>query len=212
MRLLGVRNFLKLLIIFVDLSILIEKLKKLAAIILLILLLFNLVGYRFLFSYVQAISDTHFQTTLNERKYKDEDLICIKAPLSLPYQNDWTQFERVDGEIEIEGKIYKFVKRKVVNGEVVLMCLPDQKRMRIETAKESFFQLASNLSFDNHSTKNSISVYSGKFQVQPVVQDKAIVYEPFFPAQLFTYYTDRDYLLSYYKLQPPTPPPDSLFV
>ncbi len=94
-----------------------------------------MVGYRFVFNYAQQQSDQTFIVNLDNDNYNEADLLTIKVPISLPYQNDRQNFERVDGEINFKGKIYKYVKRKIEAGQLVLLCLPDQNKMRIQSAK-----------------------------------------------------------------------------
>jgi hypothetical protein len=120
-------------------------LKRLLAILFLLLLLFNMIGYRLYFYYAQQMADKALMATLDEETYDQKDLLVIKVPLSLPYQSDWKDFERVDGEIDVNGETYKYVKRKVVNGTMVLLCLPDHHRTRLENAKEAFFELVNNM-------------------------------------------------------------------
>lgn len=115
--------------------------KKLTAILLLLLLLFNLIGYRWFFAFTIRQWDGQITAALDKERYNEQDLITIKVPLSLPYQTDRSDFERVDGEISIDGQWYKYVKRKVVNGELVLLCLPDRKKAKLQTAKDNFFKL-----------------------------------------------------------------------
>ena len=131
--------------------------KKTAAIFLTTLFLFNMVGYRFVFNYAQQKSDQTFVAALDNDNYNDAELLTIKVPISLPYQNDRQNFERVDGEITYEGKIYKYVKRKIVNGELVLLCVPDHNKMRLQSAKDDFFKTANDLVQNNHSKKSDHS-------------------------------------------------------
>ena len=129
--------------------------KKLATISLLILLLFNFVGYRLLFYALQQQADKQLQTRLDNEAYNDEDLITIKVPLSLPYLTNWKDFERTDGEITLDGKIYHYVKQKVYEGEMILMCLPDEQKMHLENAKDDFFKLANELLSNSSTSKKS---------------------------------------------------------
>jgi hypothetical protein len=107
------------------------------------------------------MADKTIMATLNEETYDHKDLLVIKVPLSLPYQTDWKDFERVDGEIDIDGETYKYVKRKVVNGTLILLCLPDHHRTRLENAKETFFELVKNMQsqLPAKSTNQSGKVY-----------------------------------------------------
>lgn len=56
----------------------------------------------------------------------------------MPYQVSWTAFERVDGEVTINGVIYKYVKRKVEDGQLILLCLPYYKKMSLVHASAEF--------------------------------------------------------------------------
>jgi hypothetical protein len=127
-------------------------LKKFAAILLLALFLFNLIGYRVLFTYLQQRSDATMEASIDNNDYNQQDLITITVPLSMPYQLDQKDFERVSGEINVNGKVYKYVQRKVSNGELVLQCLPDENKMKLQSAKDDFFKFANDL---NNSSKKS---------------------------------------------------------
>jgi hypothetical protein len=131
--------------------------KKLAAILLLFLFLFNLVGYRLWFNYVQQQSDIQLEASLDKHQYNDADLISIKVPLSMPYQTVQSNYERVDGEIKINGKIYKYVKRRIVNGELELLCLPDQNKMLLQDAKNDYFKTTNDIASNNSSKKSDNS-------------------------------------------------------
>jgi hypothetical protein len=120
-------------------------LKKFAAIILLCLYTFNLFGYLLLFHVMEQHAEQRMQTSLDKEAYLEEDLITLKVPLSLPYVSDTQGFERIDGQITIDGKIYHYVKRAIKEGALVLMCLPDHQKMKIERAKQDFFKLAGDL-------------------------------------------------------------------
>ena len=127
--------------------------KKLSAILLIALFLFNLFGYKLVFNYLQQQSDFQFVTSLDRNDYNDEDLVTIKVPLSLPYLNNQQNFERVDGEITLNGKILKYVKRKIADGNLILLCLPDPNKMRIKSAKDEFYKYANDLAQNNQSKK-----------------------------------------------------------
>ena len=116
-----------------------------------------MVGYKFVFNYAQQKSDQTFVAALDNDNYNDAELLTIKVPISLPYQNDRQNFERVDGEITYKGKIYKYVKRKIVNGSLVLLCLPDHNKMQLQSAKADFFKSANDLVQNNQSKKSDHS-------------------------------------------------------
>ncbi|HEY2728098.1 MAG TPA: hypothetical protein VGI61_13055 [Parafilimonas sp.] len=127
--------------------------KKIAAILLLVLLLFNFIGYRFLFDALQQKANKQLVAKIDKSDYDESNLITVKISLSMPYLTNWNDFKRTDGEITLNGKIYHYVKEKVYNGELILMCLPDEQKMNLQTAKNDFFKTQNDL--QNNTSKNS---------------------------------------------------------
>jgi hypothetical protein len=127
--------------------------KRAAAILMLFIFLFNWFGYRLLSDYLQHRADTQLESQLDQHQYNEASLIEIRVPLNMPYQNISSGFERYDGEIEYNGIHYKYVKRKVANGELVLLCLPNENRMRLQNARDEFFKLVNDL--ENSPNKSS---------------------------------------------------------
>lgn len=182
--------------------------KKLSAILLIALFLFNLFGYRILFHYEQQQSDMRLEASFDRQDYNDAELITIKVPLSLPYVTNQQNFERVDGEITIDGKILKYVKRKITDGHLILLCLSDHNKMRIESAKDEFFRYANDL-VQNNQSKKSNNTKSAVFKnVLSEYYIDASDYTPAFRSMTQTYsITSLSNFLpsSYYQLpeQPP---------
>jgi len=131
--------------------------KKLSAILLLAIFFFNLFGYRILFNYVQQQADVSMEASLDNNDFNEAELITITVPLSVPYQNSQQNFERVDGELKVNGKIYKYVKRKITDGQLILKCLPDHQKMLLQSAKDDFFKYANDLVQNNQSKKSGNS-------------------------------------------------------
>ena len=77
------------------------------------------------------------------------------APALAWLKTDSKDFERKDGEITINGKIYHYVKQKVYEGNMILMCLPDEQKMHLQNAKDDFFKLANELQSNSTSSKKS---------------------------------------------------------
>lgn len=137
--------------------------KKVAAILLIVLFFFNLFGYRVMFTFMQQQSDRQLEASLDKDQYNEAELLTIKIPLSLPYQNSQENFERVNGEITVNGKILKYVKRKISDGNLILMCLPDHNKMRLQSAKDDAFKTVSDL-VQNTPSKKSDHTKDGVFK------------------------------------------------
>ena len=129
--------------------------KRTAAILLLLILSFNWVGYRLLSNYLERYADARMEASLDNNNYNEKDLVEIRIPLQLPYQTNWTDFQRYDGEVEINGIHYKYVKRKISDGQLVLLCLPNHTKTHLENSKENFFRLVNDLQHPGHEKSNN---------------------------------------------------------
>jgi hypothetical protein len=138
-------------------------LKKITAILLSGMLMFNWFGYQLLTHYLQSKAEARAVAKLDQNDYDESQLIEIRVPINLPYHNDWKEFERYDGQIEIDGIHYNYVKRKVENGELVLLCIPDQEKKLFQTARDNFFSLVNDLQ-NNSTNKQSDSGNSIAFK------------------------------------------------
>jgi hypothetical protein len=137
-------------------------LKKLAAILLIALFTFNLFGYRIIFYFAQQQSDISIEKALDTNQYNEEDLITIKIPMSVPYQVERKDFERYNGEVNLNGKIYRYVKRKVCDGNLVLLCLPDRNKMHLETVKNDLIKNSNDLQNTGSKKPGDSKPFSGK--------------------------------------------------
>jgi len=130
---------------------------------LLALLLFNWIGYRLVSDVMALKASQTLEAALDQDNYDESSLIEMRVTLNLPYQNNWTDFERFNGEIEIAGVHYKYVKRKVERGELVVMCIPNETRTRIESSKDDYFRLMNDLDQDAQAKKSGSFAYKGFF-------------------------------------------------
>lgn len=132
--------------------------KRLAAAIFILILLFNLVGYRFIAAYLLHRSDISLQARLDIHSYQESQLIELKVPLQIAYQSNETGYERYDGEISMDGITYKYVKRKLSNDTLYLKCIPDVKKMQLKEAENDYFNNTNDLSSKKSDHSKSFSI------------------------------------------------------
>ena len=113
-------------------------LKKPISILLLAIYLFNLFGYSVVFNYFIHLSEEKFTQQLDQNKYNEAGLVEIAIPLNLPYIQNSNGFERVDGAIENNGIHYNYVKRRVFNDTLYVLCLPNQQKTQLAKAKSKY--------------------------------------------------------------------------
>ena len=139
--------------------------RRLTAISLTLIFLFNLFGYRALLQYWETQGNIKLEARLDQRQYDEKDLVEVKIPIHLPYHSNWSDFERYDGEIDIDGVHYKYVKRKIFNDSLILLCIPNDIKIKISTARDEFFSLVNDLQKDAANSKSSHSSFSFHFSV-----------------------------------------------
>jgi hypothetical protein len=120
---------------------------------LLALLLFNWFGYRILTSVLEDNADSQLEAALQNNEYDESQLISIKIPVSylLCYSISKT-FERIDGKLEIQGSEYRYIKRRILNDSLELLCIPNPALMKLKAASIEIFKFVNDL-YPNESGK-----------------------------------------------------------
>lgn len=73
--------------------------------------------------------------------YKVAELQIVSVHLNMPYQFESTSFELVNGQIEIGGITYHYVKRKIFEGRLILIYLPNGRKQAITNAGNAYSSL-----------------------------------------------------------------------
>lgn len=129
--------------------------KRLTAILLLVIFSFNLFGYRLVASFLENKENAKMELALDENDYSDQQLISIKQPANLPYYTNSFDFHRIDGEVNIDGVIYKYVKCRIYNDSLEMLCIPNKSKMKILAAKADFSRMASDFQQSNNKKNTS---------------------------------------------------------
>jgi hypothetical protein len=120
--------------------------KKLFSIVLISLLLFNWFGYQLLVYFTEMNENVQLETQLDENNFDESQLVSIKIPVTyLPYYNNSITFERVNGQVEIRGVPYKYVKRRIYNDSLEILCIPNHAAIKLQANKNEFFKFANDL-------------------------------------------------------------------
>lgn len=138
-------------------------LKKIAAILLIAILFFNWYGYRIVTSILATGADKQLEMRLDNSQYEESQLIEVRIALNIPYQNDQMEFERHYGEMEVDGKYYTYVKRRIENGYLVLKCISNDAKEKIKAAGNDFFKMTNGLDNNQPDKKQSNSNFAKNF-------------------------------------------------
>ncbi len=127
--------------------------RKTAAILLLMLIVFNTIGYKLWFNIAVQQADVTLEASLDNNNYTQQDLFTLKIPLNLPYQNIGTGFERINGEITINGECYKYVQRKVQDDTLFLQCIRHSEKINLEQHSNDYFGKVNDIAGNSHAKK-----------------------------------------------------------
>jgi hypothetical protein len=97
--------------------------------------LFNLAGYTLLFDYFIQRSDEQLIHQLETHQYNDHELVEVKIAMHAPYLSSWSDYDQVNGETEVNGIYYTYVKRKIHNDTLYLLCLPNKNKTQLNAAR-----------------------------------------------------------------------------
>lgn len=146
---------------------LISEVKKIAAILLLSLMVFNLVGYRWLFSAIENKATANLEQKISSGQYSDAQLIEIRIPLNMPYYSD-KEYENVYGETDFNGEHYRYVKRKVSGNILYLLCLPNKEKTNIVKAENEFAKAVNDTPANSQGSQqknNFIKLLTSEFRI-----------------------------------------------
>lgn len=115
-----------------------NRVKRLASIVLIALLLLNVMGYYGVLVGLQYQNDREITRRLDTDLYSGSEAITIEIPISIPYAVESSGFQRVDGEFEYQGEIYRMVKQHFSNDTLFLVCVKDAKSTRISQALKDY--------------------------------------------------------------------------
>lgn len=105
------------------------------------ILSFNWYGYDLLLKILENHYDEQMEIDLDNKDYDTSQIIELDSKIILPYVADMADFERVDGEVMIDGIYYKFVERKYENGHIIYRCIPNTTKIKLHHARSIFYQL-----------------------------------------------------------------------
>jgi hypothetical protein len=120
-------------------------------------MLFNIAGYRYVFSFLENKATENFDAAIDTGNYSDDNLIEIRVPLNMPYQDRLTGFERHYGEVTVEGKVYTYVKMKIDKDVMILKCIPNYIRQQIKNTVNNLARSNSAQDMDNTGKKHNTS-------------------------------------------------------
>lgn len=98
-------------------------------------------------------ADIRLESALDKNAYTNSQLISIKQATNLPYYQNNKDFKRLQGEVKMNGVIYRYVKCRVYNDSLEMLCIPNIAKMKIENSRDEFSKIANEFQQDNTKKK-----------------------------------------------------------
>ena len=112
------------------------------------------------------------QSQVDRRHYDESQLVEIKLPLTyISYYNNSAAFERVDGQIEINGIPYQYVERRIYNDSLELLCIPNQMELKLRISGEDYCKVVNDI---QHSQQGQHPGAAKTFMVDPYTVTDAL--------------------------------------
>jgi hypothetical protein len=132
------------------------------------LILLNVLGYYGIFVGLGYKNSQEVTRQLDRDGYEESKAVLIKIPLSIPYAAN-TGYERVDGEFNHEGQVYRLVKQKLANDTLYVVCLKDEKGTAINRALSDLVKTFSDKPVDSKSNQEIQFSFIKEYVVRDVV-------------------------------------------
>lgn len=139
--------------------------RKLLAILFLGLILFSGFGYRLVFRSMEAQADRSLTAELDRSQHPTTNVLTVRIPLDLPYQTNWSNAQRYDDELVIDGRIYQTVDRKVEDGYLIVQLIPNERKMGIRDLQQALAQQLLDLNTNDSSPASKAPIKSFKVQI-----------------------------------------------
>ncbi|MBI1767756.1 MAG: hypothetical protein HYR67_05250 [Bacteroidetes bacterium] len=154
--------------------------KRPVALSLLLIFGLNILGYYWVFMGARIQVAHKIRESFDANNYQRGSEITFKVPLTLPYGTDMKDYERVDGEFNYHGEVYRLVKQKLVSDTLLIVCVKDTQAKKIDKALEDYVKtFADNPSTQKNHSK-SISAFSKDyFSTTIAIEKKQLGWEFF---------------------------------
>ena len=184
--------------------------RKFAAILLCGIFFFNWVGYRLMNEMMEEDATFRLDARLDQQQYSEDQLITIKVPLThLAYFNNSAAFERSNGQIEINGIPYRYVKSRIYDDSLEMRCIPNQGALQLRQSGASYFNGVAGVEQPQPSKSSSHPGFRKSFQSDPYIGIGAVRADAS-PLSLITRNDDRSAMLSGLALPADERPPAGL--
>ena len=151
--------------------------RNFAVIGLILLLLFNIVGYQGLFVGLQYRNDQRIEQFADRDQF-DGELMTLKIPLALPYPSSNKAFERTNRKFEFQGEHYRLLKQKLTQDTLYIVCYKDRDSKKIATALSDVVKTFADQNSDKHLSSFVKEYLSSTFSMESITTGWSLELRP----------------------------------
>ncbi len=122
------------------------------------ILLLNTMGYYAVFLGMQYTQDVAILKVLDTDSYDAANTVAFKIPISIPYVSD-NDFQRIDGLFEHGGEHYRLVKQKYEKDTLVVVCILDTERKKIDQELSNYVKTFTDKGADHPNNGKKIPAF-----------------------------------------------------
>jgi len=124
-------------------------LKKLFSSIFVILILLNVMGYYGVFLGLQYKNAREMIQQFDANTYDQQQAAILKIPFKSPYAFDSETFERVDGDFERDGEVYRIIKQRLFRDTFHIVYIKDKTGTELNKALADYVKTFGDESSDD---------------------------------------------------------------
>jgi hypothetical protein len=143
------------------------------------------VGGYWLLVGLERKNKTELSTLLDMDHYSGSQAFTIKLPLAGTFNSNTENYERVDGEFEFDGTVYRMVKQKFHKDTVYLVCYKDETSSVLKSSMQDYVKSLTDRTADkksqNKTPGNSIKDYCITFKTHSFENHQCVTVEHVLP-------------------------------
>lgn len=115
-------------------------------------------GYYGVFLGLHLKNDIAMSKALDSDRYDQSNTITLKVAVSIPYMPDQDDFDRVNGQYEYNGELYRMVKQRYAKDTLTVICVKDTEHKKIDLALSDYVKTFTDKATDTKpASKTTIS-------------------------------------------------------
>ena len=130
--------------------------KKVVAIGLVILMIFNSLGYYAVLLHLEFVHDETQKRKLATDQYIGSDAVIIKIPASVPYARNDNHYTPAVGKFIHNNETYRLVKKRFINDTLFIVCVKDKYDQELREKVSDYAKLISDSPQDGKKNLNFI--------------------------------------------------------